>query len=276
MTLSRLGFRALIALIVVACLAPFVWTIITSLKDERNIYAVPITYLPEPPTLENYAQVLKLSRFTRALLNSFIIASSTMLISLGIGTLCAYAIARLEFPLKRLVLALILTISMFPGIVIVAPLFRQFREWGLLNSYLSLILPGVTFTLPLCVWTLNAFFRDLPRELEESALVDGCTRVQALLRIIMPLAMPGMVTAAILVFIHSWNEFLFARTFMSVESRLTAPVAVAQFAGGDVTFAPPWGQITAASVVTTLPLVLLVFLFQRRIITGLTAGAVKG
>ena len=273
---GRLPFALVVILAVAFCLAPFIWTFITSLKGNFNLYQVPITYLPDPPTFVNYEQIFGLRRFTRALLNSTIVASSTTAISLLVGTLAAYAIARLTFPFKNVILGLVLTVSMFPGIVIVAPLFRQFREWNLLNNYLALILPGVTFTLPLCIWTLNAFFRDLPRELEESALVDGCTRMQALIRIIMPLAAPGVFTAAILIFIAAWNEFLFARTFMSLETTVTAPVAIAQFEGADITVAPPWGQIAAASVVITLPLIIMVLLFQRRIISGLTSGAVKG
>jgi len=165
---------------------------------------------------------------------------------------------------------------MFPGIAIIGPLFRQFNAWGLTNNYLALILPNVTFTLPICIWTLTAFFSELPSELEESARVDGCTRIQAFYKITVPLAAPGVFTAAILLFIQAWNEFLFARTFMSQPNRLTATVAIAQFEGADIAAQYPWGQITAASIVITLPLVVLVLLFQRRIISGLTAGAVKG
>jgi multiple sugar transport system permease protein len=275
-TLSRVLFAVLVALVVIGCLAPFIWTFITSLKGSANLYQVPITYLPDPTTFINYTQIFGLRRFTSALLNSVIVSSCTTAISLLIGTLSAYAIARLNFPFKSVVLGLILTVSMFPGIVIVAPLFRQFREWNLLNNYFALILPGITFTLPLCIWTLNAFFRELPHELEESALVDGCTRMQALIKIVAPLAAPGVFTAAILIFIASWNEFLFARTFMTLDTTVTAPVAIAQFEGSDITVAPPWGQISAASVVITLPLILMVLFFQRRIISGLTSGAVKG
>jgi multiple sugar transport system permease protein len=165
---------------------------------------------------------------------------------------------------------------MFPGIAIIGPLFRQFNAWHLTNNYWALILPNVTFTLPLCIWTLNAFFRELPLELEESARVDGCSRMGTFIRIVAPLAAPGVFTAAILLFIQAWNEFLFARTFMTQENKLTATVAIAQFTGADVSSQFPWGQITAASIIVTLPLVLLVLLFQRRIISGLTAGAVKG
>ncbi len=269
-------FYILIVLFVVFCLSPFVWTLITSLKTEAGIFTVPISYLPTPFTLEQYGTIFHLERFNRSLLNSAIVASSATVISLLVGSVCAYALARLNVPFKSFILALVLTIAMFPGIVIVGPLYQQFTNWHLTNNYLALILPNVTFTLPLCIWTLNAFFRDLPLELEESARVDGCTRMQTFVKIVAPLAAPGVFTAAILLFISAWNEFLFARTFMSEEHKLTATVVIAQFEGADVGTQYPWGQITAASIIITLPLVILVLLFQRRIISGLTAGAVKG
>lgn len=270
------GFYLFIALFVVFCLAPFVWTFLTSFKGVATIFNVPINYLPNPPSLENYRKIFELARFRWALVNSAIVATSATLISLTIGSICAYAIARLNFPGKNFLLALVLAIAMFPGIAIIGPLFRQFNAWGLTNNYLALILPNVTFTLPICIWTLTAFFSELPIELEESARVDGCTRMQTFFRIVAPLAAPGVFTAAILLFIQAWNEFLFARTFMSQPNRLTATVAIAQFEGADLAAQYPWGQITAASIVITLPLVFLVLAFQRRIISGLTAGAVKG
>jgi multiple sugar transport system permease protein len=272
----RFGFYIFVTAFVVFCLAPFVWTLLTSLKGPSTIFEVPIRYVPSPPDVVNYRDIFALYRFRWALLNSAIVASSATAISLVIGSLCAYAIARLNFPFKNALLALVLAIAMFPGIAIIGPLFRQFNAWGLTNNYLALILPNVTFTLPICIWVLTAFFSELPGELEESARVDGCTRLQAFYKITIPLAAPGVFTAAILLFIQAWNEFLFARTFMSQPERLTATVAIAQFEGADAAAQYPWGQITAASIVITLPLVVLVLLFQRRIISGLTAGAVKG
>lgn len=274
--LGRIGFYAFIALFVVFCLAPFVWTFLTAFKGTTTIYNVPINYLPNPPTLANFQQIFKLSGFRWSLLNSAIVASSATIISLTIGSFCAYAIARLNFPGKNFLLALVLAISMFPGIAIIGPLFQRFNAWGLTNNYLALILPNVTFTLPICIWTLTAFFSEMPIELEESARVDGCSRMQTFFKIVAPLAAPGVFTAAILLFIQAWNEFLFARTFISRPDRLPATVAIAQFEGADAAAQYPWGQITAASIVITLPLVILVLLFQRRIISGLTAGAVKG
>lgn len=265
-----------VAVIVAWCLAPFYWTVITSLKAPNAIYYRPTTYLPNPVDLFNWTTVVTLARFQSALLNSAMVATAVTVVSLGLGSACAYAIARLRFPGKDLVLALVLAVSMFPGIAIVSPLYLQFRDWNLINHKLALILPGVTFTLPVCIWTLTAFFRDLPRELEEAAHVDGASRAQTFVHVIAPLAAPGVFTTAILLFIASWNEFLFARTFMSRVEHLTAPVAIAQFEGADIAAVTPWGEISAAAVATTIPLVALVLMFQRRIVSGLTSGAVKG
>ncbi len=268
--------QLLIAIIIIWCLAPFYWTVITSLKQANAIFYNPTTYLPDPVDMTSWTIVVNLPRFQGALINSTIIASSVTVVSLSLGSLCAYAIARLRFPGKNIVLALVLAVSMFPGIAIISPLYLQFRDWDLINNKLALILPGVTFTLPVCIWTLTAFFRDLPRELEEAAYVDGASRIQTFTQVIGPLAAPGVFTTAILLFIASWNEFLFARTFMSKVEQLTAPVAVAQFEGSDIAAATPWGEISAAAIATTIPLVILVLVFQRRIVAGLTAGAVKG
>ena len=270
------AFYLLIAAMVLFCILPFVWTVITSLKTLSEIYASPATYIPRALTLDHWTEVLTLTRFTKSLLNSTIVASSATVISLLVGSTCAYSIARLHFPGKSVVLAVVLAVAMFPGIAILSPLYLLFRDWGLINTRLSLILPYVTFTLPICIWTLTAFFRDLPLEVEEAARVDGCTRWQVYWQIVIPLAAPGVFTTAILLFIAAWNEFLFARTFISDQALYTAPVAVAQFEGADIAAARPWGEISAAAVATTLPLVLLVLIFQRRIISGLTAGAIKG
>ena len=272
----QVGFGLLVVAVVIFSVSPFAWTSITSLKHLNDVYDVPTSFLPAPLTWDNWDKVLGLDRFQRALLNSAIVASSATFLSLLVGSICAYALARLRFPAKNLVLAVVLAVAMFPGIAIVSPLYLQFRDWGLINHKLSLILPYVTFTLPVCIWTLNAFFRDLPLELEEAARVDGASRLGVFLQIVVPLAAPGVFTTAILLFIQAWNEFLFARTFMSVQDQYTAPVAVAQFEGADIAAATPWGEISAAAVATTLPLVVLVLVFQRRIISGLTAGAVKG
>lgn len=267
---------AVVIAIVTWCLGPFYWTVVTSLKAANAIYYSPTTYLPEPVDLTSWVKVITLPRFQGALVNSAMVASSVTVVSLFLGSICAYAIARLNFPGKNLVLAVVLAVSMFPGIAIISPLYLQFRDWDLINNKLALILPGVTFTLPVCIWTLTAFFRDLPRELEEAAYVDGASRMQTFAQVIAPLAAPGVFTTAILLFIASWNEFLFARTFMSKVEQVTAPVAIAQFEGADIAAVTPWGEISAAAIATTIPLVILVLVFQRRIVAGLTSGAVKG
>lgn len=267
---------AVVIAIVTWCLGPFYWTVVTSLKAANAIYYSPTTYLPDPVDLTSWVKVITLPRFQGALVNSAMVASSVTVVSLFLGSICAYAIARLNFPGKNLVLAVVLAVSMFPGIAIISPLYLQFRDWDLINNKLALILPGVTFTLPVCIWTLTAFFRDLPRELEEAAYVDGASRMQTFAQVIAPLAAPGVFTTAILLFIASWNEFLFARTFMSKVEQVTAPVAIAQFEGADIAAVTPWGEISAAAIATTIPLVILVLVFQRRIVAGLTSGAVKG
>lgn len=269
------GFYLFVTLFVVACLAPFAWLVITSLKTPDELYRIPPRLLPVPVDTSNYVTIWEGRPFLQNILNSAIVASLATTISLMVGSFCAYALARLKFAGKSLILAMVLAVSMFPGIAIVSPLYLFFAQLGLINNKASLILPYVTFTLPLCIWLLTAFFRDLPFELEESAKVDGATPIQAFWLVIVPLAAPGVFTAAILIFIFAWNEFLFARTFMNHTAAYTVPPAISLFEGMG-TFVIPWGQITAASVVVTIPLIVLVLLFQRRIIAGLTAGAIKG
>jgi multiple sugar transport system permease protein len=264
-----------IALLLGFCLAPFVWLLDTSLKTADDLYRIPPKLLPVPANFRNYLTIWQGRPFLQNVVNSAVVASAATAVSLLIGSLCAYALARLRFRGKNLILAMVLAVSMFPGIAIVSPLYLFFSRLELINSKLALISPYVTFTLPLCVWLLTAFFRDLPGDLEEAALVDGATPLQAFRKVIVPLAAPGVFTAAILIFIFAWNEFLFARTFMNSAASYTVPPAISMFEGTG-TFVIPWGQITAASAVVTLPLVALVLLFQRRIISGLTAGAIKG
>ncbi len=264
-----------IALLLAFCLAPFLWLLDTSLKTADDLYRIPPKLLPVPADFRNYVTIWQGRPFLQNVINSAVVASAATAVSLLVGSLCAYALARLRFLGKDVILATVLAVSMFPGIAIVSPLYLFFSRLELVNSKLALIFPYVTFTLPLCVWLLTAFFRELPGDLEEAALVDGATPLQAFRKVIVPLAAPGVFTAAILIFIFAWNEFLFARTFMNSAASYTVPPAISMFEGTG-TFVIPWGQITAASAVVTLPLVALVLLFQRRIISGLTAGAIKG
>src|SRR6186997_781375 len=262
-----------VVLIVVFCLFPFYWLINTSLKTGADLSGANL--VPPNPTLDNYTSIFKDSAFTMALRNSAIVAGSVTLFSLVIGSFAGYALARLHLPFKFLILAILLSISTFPPIAIAAPIFEIWTEIGLYNTYLGLILPSLAFGLPLTVYILASFFRDIPPELEEAALIDGATRFQAFRKIIVPLGAPGVVTAGLLVFIFAWNEFLFAITLTSTPERRPVPAAIVFFTGS-TQFEIPLGTISAASVVVTVPLIILVLIFQRRIVAGLTAGAVKG
>jgi multiple sugar transport system permease protein len=270
----RTGLLALAVLLIIAfCLFPFYWLINTSLKTGADLSSS--AAFPPHPTLRNYESIFQNDDFILALRNSAIVAISTTLISLTIGAFAAYALARLRFPRKFLLLAIFLSISTFPPIAIAAPVFKLWTDTGLYNSFIGLILPDLTFTLPLTIYILTSFFREIPRELEEAALVDTATHFQAFRYVIAPLAAPGLVTAGLLAFIWVWNEFLFAITLTSTPERRPVPAAIAFFTGSQQ-FEVPLGTISAASVIVTIPLIAAVLFFQKRIIAGLTAGAVKG
>jgi len=272
-TSKRVLLWLAVAAIVVFCLFPFYWLINTSLKSGADLSGAAL--LPPSPSLDNYTSIFEDTAFTNALRNSAIIAGSVTVLSLLIGSFAGYALARLHLPFKFLILAIVLSISTFPPIAIAAPVFELWTDIGLYNTYLGLILPSLAFGLPLTVFIMASFFHDIPRELEDAALVDGATRLQAFRRVVIPLAAPGVVTAGLLVFIFAWNEFLFAITLTSTPERRPVPAAIAFFTGSQQ-FEVPLGTISAASVVVTIPLIVLVLIFQRRIVAGLTAGAVKG
>ena len=272
-TLGQVLLWLAVAAIVVFCLFPFYWLINTSLKTGADLSGANL--VPPNPTLDNYSSIFKDEAFTMALRNSAIVAGGVTILSLTIGSFAGYALARLHLPFKFLILAILLSISTFPPIAIAAPVFEIWTDIGLYNTYLGLILPSLAFGLPLTVYILASFFRDIPRELEEAALIDGATRFQAFRKIVVPLGAPGLVTAGLLVFIFAWNEFLFAITLTSTPDRRPVPAAIAFFTGSSQ-FEIPLGTISAASVVVTIPLIVLVLIFQRRIVAGLTAGAVKG
>ncbi|GAA2215815.1 carbohydrate ABC transporter permease [Nonomuraea monospora] len=259
--------------IVVYCLAPFYWMIVSSLRRTGDIFST--TPWPSPPSLENYAAVFSgHSDFGRALLNSLIVSAATTVLTLLFGICCAYALARLSFRGKNLVLGLIIGTSMFPGALLIVPLLKLFTELGWINTYHAMIIPSMSFALPLAVWTLTAFFRQMPHELEQAATIDGCTRFGAFRRVILPVAAPGVFTTAILAFFATWNEFMIALTMISKADMQTATVRVAQF-GGASDFDTPFGTQMAAGVIVTIPLVILVLVFQKRIVAGLTSGALK-
>ena len=267
------AWGAAMIVIVVLSLVPVVWIISLSFKDPSTIGSG--TFFPTKWSTTNYSGIFSQSIFTDALRNSIGIAAIATVIAVILASFAAYAIARLQFPGKRLILGASLAIAMFPPISIVGPLYNLWREIGLYDTWPGLILPYMTFALPLSIYTLSAFFREIPWELEQAAQVDGATPFQAFFRVIAPLAAPGVFTTAIIVFIFCWNDFIFATSLTSTSSAQTVPAAIASFPGASQ-FTEPIGSIAAAAVVVTIPMVVIVLLFQRRIVAGLTAGAVKG
>jgi multiple sugar transport system permease protein len=258
---------------VVYAIIPMFWIISLSLK--RNADLTDNRFFPQHISLENYYAIFHDLQFPAALRNSLGIALITTILAVLLATFAAYAIVRLQFPGKKIVLAMALAIAMFPPISIIGPLFNMWRTIGLYDTWAGLILPYMTLTLPLAIWTLSTFFREIPWDLEKAARVDGATPFQAFRQVILPLAAPGMVTASILIFIFAWNDFLFAISLTSTNSARTVPAAIAFFTGSS-RFQQPTGSVAAASVVVTLPIIFLVLIFQKRIVAGLTAGAVKG
>jgi multiple sugar transport system permease protein len=266
-----------IFLVVVMALLPVLWLVSISLKPPEAL--TDQRFIPSDVSFENYKSLFEggidESPFIKPLINSIVIALITTVIAITLAAFTAYAIARLEFPGKRVILAGALAIAMFPPISTVGPLFDMWRTLGLYDTYLGLIIPYLTFSLPLAIYVLVAFFREIPWELEQAAQVDGATPFQAFTKVIVPLAAPGVFTAAILVFIFCWNDFLFAISLTSSDASRTVPAALAFFTG-ESAFTAPTGSIAAAAVVVTIPIIIFVLFFQRRIVAGLTAGAVKG
>ena len=273
----RQGQHPLIWLAVVAiiifCLFPFYWLVNVSLKSGADLSSSSL--LPPHPTLDNYSSIFKNDDFTNGLKNSTIVAFSVTILALTFGSFAAYALARLKMRGKFLVLGIVLSVTTFPQIAIAAPLFKLWTDINLYNTRIGLIIPYLTFALPLAIYILTSFFKEIPKDLEEAALVDGATHFQAFRKVVVPLAAPGLATAGILTFIAAWNEFLLATTLTSSKSARTVPAAIAFFTGS-TEFEQPLGTISAASVVISIPLIILVLLFQKRIVAGLTAGAVKG
>ncbi|RKT87498.1 multiple sugar transport system permease protein [Saccharopolyspora antimicrobica] len=264
---------AFAVLVMLASLVPFYWLINTSLKTGAELSSGSL--FPTAPSLQNYLEVLQDGKFLTALGNSVIVGVVTTSLALLLASFAAYALARLALPRKGLILAAVLSVTTFPVIAIAAPMFKIWSDLGIYDTLPGLIIPKLTFALPMAIFVLTSFFREIPFELEESALIDGATPFQAFRKVILPLAVPGIATTAILVFISVWNEFLLAVTLTSTPTSRTVPVAIAFFAGTNE-FEQPIGTISAASVIVTLPLLLLVLLFQKRIVAGLTAGAIKG
>ena len=262
-----------VSAIVVFCLFPFYWLLNISLKTGADLSSADV--FPPNPSLDNYESIFNNDSFTRALGNSAIVSLVTTAIGFILRSFAAYQLARLKMRFKFPLLALVLSITTFPQIAIAAPLFRLWSDIGLYNTLVGLVIPYLTFALPLAIYILVSFFREIPRDLEEAALVDGATNFQAFRKVVVPLAAPGLATTAILKFITAWNEFLLASTLTSSQTARTVPVAIWQFTGSSQ-FEVPLGTQSAASVVISIPLIVLVLLFQKRIVAGLTAGAVKG
>jgi multiple sugar transport system permease protein len=271
--LEKLYWAAGSGVVLLYALLPVAWIVSLSLKPGADLDDG--RFFPAHVSLEHYRSVFSDAHFPAALRNSLGIAMLSTLAAIMLGSLAAYAIVRLRFPGRSVVLAAALSTAMFPPIAIIGPLFELWRLAGLYDTWLGLVLPYMAFTLPLAIWTLSAFFREIPWELERAARVDGATRLQAFRRVLVPLAAPGVFASAVLVFIFAWNDFLFALSLTSTDRARTVPAAIAFFTGASQ-FELPAGAIAAASVIVTIPIVLLVLLFQGRIVAGLTAGAVKG
>lgn len=279
--MKKLGVPLGVAVILVWCLLPVAWIISLSFKSEESITAGNPGFLPADGTgagWDNYNKVLTddlYAFFPRAIINSIGISLIATTLSVIVATLAAYAIARLEFKGKRLVLTMSLAIAMFPVVSLIGPLFDMWRTLGIYDTWLGLIIPYMSFTLPLAIWTLSAFFREIPWEMEQAAQVDGATSWQAFRKVIVPLAAPGVFTAAILTFFFAWNDFVFGISLTSTESARPIPASLAFFVGADP-FNRPASLLAAAAVISTVPIIIIVLLFQRKIVAGLTSGAVKG
>ena len=274
---QRLGPGVIIGFIVILvwCLLPIAWILSLSFKSVAETTSGSAQFLPKSWTIQNYKDILDNGDFTDALRNSFGIAIIATVLSVIFATFAAYAIARLDFKGKRLVLSIALAIAMFPVVSLISPLFDMWRTFHLFNTWPGLIIPYLTFTLPLAIWTLSAFFREIPWEMEQAAQVDGATSWQAFRKVIVPLAAPGVFTAAILTFFFAWNEYALAISLTSTTRSRTVPAQMSFFVGPDQ-FNPPYSLLATASVIVTIPVIIIVLLFQRRIVAGLTSGAVKG
>src|SRR5712691_1346906 len=270
---QKAGWGTANFVVVALALIPVLWMVSLSFKTPAAV--LDPSYIPKQWTWSNYSQILQTSQFIRPLINSIGIGLIATLIAVVLASMAAYAVARLAFPGKSVLIGMALLIAMFPAVALATPMFTIERALGLFNTWPGLIIPYVAFGLPLGIYTLSAFFREIPWELEKAAKMDGATPLQAFTKVIAPLAAPGMVTTAILVFLACWNEFLFAISFTSTLGARTAPAALAFFSGSSQ-FTSPTGPIAAAAVVITIPIIIFVLFFQRRIVAGLTAGAVKG
>ncbi len=261
------------AIVVLNGFFPALWILLTSLKTEAELVAKPITYWPHNPTLHNYVQAFTDQPLLRYLYNSAMVAVGSTVVSLFVAALAAYAIARLNLKRRQLILTCIVASSMFPLVTLLVPIFETMRTLGLLNTYTALIIPYTVLNLPVCTLVLVSFFQSIPKDLENAAMIDGCTRLGALWRVVLPLAAPGVFTAGILAFVNAWDEFLLALSLNSSASMRTLPVGITLYQGE---FSFPWPIISAALIVAIVPIAVLIALFQERVVGGLTQGGLKG
>ncbi|WP_099159568.1 carbohydrate ABC transporter permease [Virgibacillus ndiopensis] len=268
---AGIGFYVFLVVFVFLVMFPFIWVFLTSIKTPGEIFSS-FRWFTNNPSLESYEAALTNRPLLRYMLNSFVVSALTTILALVFASLTSYALTRLPIKGKGLILGLVLAASMFPQIAIISPMFNLITDLGLRNSYLGLVIPYITISLPLAIWILATFFQKIPFELEESAKLDGASPFQTFRKIIFPLAAPGVFTTGILVFIAAWNEYLFALTINSDDLWRTVPVGISMYQSQ---YSIPWGDISAATVIVTIPIVILVLLFQRRIVSGLTSGSVK-
>jgi trehalose/maltose transport system permease protein len=271
----RVLFYLVLAVIAFYMLFPFYWAIRSALTNETDLFVTPVQYFPSQPTLSNFGDAFTGGFLKPALINSAIVAGSVTLLSLASGATAAYALGRLKFRGRTVMMYVVLSMTIFPQIAILGALYTMFSTLGLINSVGSLIISYLIFTLPFSVWVLQGFVRTMPHEQEESAYVDGASPFQTFWMIMLPLAAPGLVTTGLLAFINAWNEYLYAVSFLQTSDHYTVPVAIVAWPSSSQ-YAHPWGHIMAGTVVVTVPLIVLVLIFQRRLVAGLTAGAVKG
>ncbi|MDD3174217.1 MAG: carbohydrate ABC transporter permease [Herbinix sp.] len=265
-------FYVFVILFVGIIVLPFFWQFMTSIKPISEIAAIPAKWIPSYLHGEFYKNVFTKHPFGRYLLNSAFVASTTTVLSILIGASAAYALARLRFKGKKFMLMAILSISMFPTIATLSPIYLLLKELHLINKYAGLVIPYITFALPLTIWLLTNFFSQLPKGFEEAAEIDGCSRMGIFFRIMLPLIKPAIFSVALIVFINAWNEYIYALTFMTNDLMRTVPVGIALFPSN---YELPWGDMAAGSVVVTVPLIIMVLIFQKKIIAGLTAGGIK-
>lgn len=271
--LQKIGYFIFFIFFVSSIAFPFFWQLINSFKTQRDLFSVPPTFWPKVWTLENYIQAFTRQPFLLYIKNSFVIALLSTIIAITVGSLASYSISRTKIKFKKIYLIILLSITLLPPITIINPIYLLMRSLNLLNSYLGLAIVNIVFALPLAVWFLSSFFDTIPEELEESALIDGATIFQAFYKIILPLVAPGIFTVSILVFIAAWNQYLFAQILNPLKIRRTITVGITLY---QTDYTVPWGTISAASIIVTVPLIALVLILQRKIISGLLEGGVKG